>query len=79
MKRFLVSGIAFTNEGIVVFQERSKKKAIKRIREIDDKSMIIYKKNIRKSKGKYFYKIAITRLDENKIEADNIKAGELHE
>ena len=79
MKRFYVKGTAFTSDGIIVFQERNLKKAIKKINLLDNVYIALYQKDIRKGKGNYWYKLAITRLDENKIEADNIKAGKLYE
>ena len=79
MKRFYVKGTAFTSDGIIVFQERNLKKAIKKINLLDNVYIIFHQKDIRKGKGNYWYKLAITKLDENKIEADNIKAGKLYE
>lgn len=79
MNKFYVKGTAFTSNGIIIFQERSSKKAVKKIRKDNKKYMIIHQKFIRKGKKKYWYKMAIGGLSENKIEANYIKAGIINE
>lgn len=79
MNKFYIRGTAFTSNGIIVFQERSSKKALKKIKKGNKKYMVIHQKFIRRGKKNYWYKMAINGLPENKIEANYIKVGIINE
>lgn len=79
MNKFYVKGTVFTSNGIIVFEERNIKKAIKKIKQGNKKYMIVHQKFIRKGKKNYWYKMALSGLSENKIEADYIKVGRIND
>ncbi len=73
MKKFCIRGIAFTLKGTFAFEERNLKEAMRKLKMIGTaRPMIIYKKLVRKGKGNYYYKMAISGLEENKIETNYI-------
>lgn len=73
MKRFYIKGTAFTSKGIVLFQERSLKKAIKKIKTLSQKYMIVHQKFIRKGKVDYWYKNPLWKIDGNRIKVGGYK------